>query len=171
MSLPDGQFEYISPAATEIFGYPPHDFYQNPLLIKQIMHPDWQDYLEEKWAETLSGKVSTVYEYQIICKTGEVRWIYQKNTLIRDMRGNLMAVEGIATDITDRKKAEDELKRSHERLRNLSAYLQTTIENERKNIAREVHDDLGQTLTAIKMDTVWLHKRFFMVIHYHCRKK
>ncbi len=70
-----------------------------------------------------------------------------------------MHVAVFAQDITDRKKAEDELKRSHERLRNLSAYLQTAIENERKNIAREVHDDLGQTLTAIKMDAVWLQNK------------
>jgi len=59
----------------------------------------------------------------------------------------------------DRKRAEEELRKSREELRNLSAYLQSAREQERTSIAREVHDDLGQTLTALKMDLSWLGKR------------
>ncbi len=108
MSLPDGGFEYISPAATAVFGYTPQEFYQKSILMKQIIHPDWQGYLAEKWAETLTGKISPVYEYQIICKTGAVRWIYQKSTLSRDIDEIPMAMEGIATDITELKQTERE---------------------------------------------------------------
>jgi len=62
-------------------------------------------------------------------------------------------------DITERKKSEEELDRSREQLRNLTAYLQSVREQERTNIAREIHDDLGQTLTALKMDISWLGKK------------
>jgi signal transduction histidine kinase len=62
-------------------------------------------------------------------------------------------------DITKRKRAEEKLKESREQLRNLSAYLQSSREQERASIAREIHDDLGQTLTALKMDLSWLGKR------------
>jgi len=65
----------------------------------------------------------------------------------------------LVRDITERVKAEDELKKSREQLRNLSAYLQSAREQERTSIAREVHDDLGQTLTALKMDLSWLNKK------------
>ena len=59
----------------------------------------------------------------------------------------------------DRKRAEEELGKSREELRNLSAYLQSAREQDRTSIAREIHDDLGQTLTALKMDLSWLGKR------------
>ena len=57
------------------------------------------------------------------------------------------------------KRAEEELRKSRERLRNLSKYLQSSREQERTSIAREIHDDLGQILSALKMDLSWLGKR------------
>ena len=63
-------------------------------------------------------------------------------------------------DVTERKRTEEELKFSREQLRNLSAYLRSMREEERKNIAREIHDELGQTLTALKMETVWLGNKY-----------
>ncbi len=58
--------------------------------------------------------------------------------------------------INERKKAEKALKQSHEQLRQLSTHLETAREDERAWIAREIHDELGQTLTALKMDVAWL---------------
>jgi len=66
---------------------------------------------------------------------------------------------GFVRDITDRKRAEKQLRDSREQLRALAAYLQSVREEERTHIAREVHDELGQTLTALKMDLAWLDKR------------
>jgi PAS domain S-box-containing protein len=62
----------------------------------------------------------------------------------------------ILRDITERKRAEQELKLSREYLRNLYDNLQTIREEERKRIARELHDDLGQTLGAIRIDITLL---------------
>ncbi len=59
-------------------------------------------------------------------------------------------------DITDRKQAEMALKESKDRLRALSAHLQSVREEERSNISREIHDDLGQLLTGLKMDLSWI---------------
>jgi signal transduction histidine kinase len=64
----------------------------------------------------------------------------------------------IFSDVTDRVNAEEEILRSRDQLKKLSEYLQTAREEERAAIAREVHDDLGQSLTALKMDIVWLQK-------------
>ena len=62
-------------------------------------------------------------------------------------------------DITERKKAEEQLKGSTEQLRALSAHLQSVREEERTLISREIHDELGQELTGLKMDLSWLVKR------------
>jgi len=59
-------------------------------------------------------------------------------------------------DITEQKRAAQELERSHEQLRNLSTYLQSVREKESTRIAREIHDELGQSLTALQMDISWL---------------
>jgi PAS domain S-box-containing protein len=62
-------------------------------------------------------------------------------------------------DITERIQAEKELEHSRQELRNLSTHQQTVREEERTRIAREIHDELGQTLTALKMDIAWLKSR------------
>ena len=62
-------------------------------------------------------------------------------------------------DITERKRAEEELEKSREQLRNLAIHLQSVREGERTAIAREIHDDLGQALTGLKMDVSWLAKK------------
>jgi len=62
-------------------------------------------------------------------------------------------------EITERIRAEEELKQSQEQLRDLASHLQLIREEERSRIAREIHDELGQALTALKMDVHWLGLR------------
>jgi len=65
----------------------------------------------------------------------------------------------ILRDITVRKNSEDELRRSQKELRELSARVLEAREEEKTRIARELHDELGQLLTALKMDLAWLRER------------
>ena len=65
----------------------------------------------------------------------------------------------IASDLSEMKRAEQELRASSEQLRNLAAHLLSVREEERARISREVHDELGQALTAVKMDLAWLAGR------------
>jgi PAS domain S-box-containing protein len=65
----------------------------------------------------------------------------------------------IASDLSETKRAEQELRASSEQLRSLAAHLLTVREEERTSISREVHDELGQSLTAVKLDLAWLVRR------------
>jgi PAS domain S-box-containing protein len=65
----------------------------------------------------------------------------------------------IGLDITEKRKSEELLKKSYEDIRNLASHVTKVREEERKRIGREIHDELGQQLTAIKMDVVWIDKK------------
>lgn len=73
--------------------------------------------------------------------------------------GRLEGAVVFIANITSEKHAEIRLKKTLEEVRELSSHLQTVREEERRSIAREVHDELGHTLTALKMDIAWLVKR------------
>ena len=67
--------------------------------------------------------------------------------------------QSFVRDISERKKIKEELREKNLKLRNLTAYIQNAREEERKYIAREIHDELGQMLTGIKIDISWLGKK------------
>ncbi|MDT8334853.1 MAG: transporter substrate-binding domain-containing protein [Desulfurivibrionaceae bacterium] len=104
MTLPNGEYEFVSKASSAIFGYSPEEFYQTPLLVEKLTHPDWKNYFHDQWENLLTGAIPPYFEYQIINKTGEVRWVNQRNTLYFDESGKPSAVEGIVTDVTEQKK-------------------------------------------------------------------
>ena len=97
------------------------------------------------------------FEYQGQTRDGQVN--------ITSLSAELIQVAGeacilaVATDITDRKRAEEVIHRSREELRALAARLQSVREEERAHIAREIHDELGQALTGLKLDLAWLKPR------------
>jgi PAS domain S-box-containing protein len=87
------------------------------------------------------------------------RWLNISIDPLLDENGNLVGGVHITSDITERIQAEEELQSSREELRNLAVYLESVREQERTNIAREIHDELAQSLTALKMDLAWLDNK------------
>jgi PAS domain S-box-containing protein len=80
-------------------------------------------------------------------------------TPFRDTEGEIIGIVEDFKDISDRKKSEEALFQSREQLRNLASHLQSIRDEERGRIAREIHDELGQSLTALGMDVHWLKQR------------
>ncbi len=71
---------------------------------------------------------------------------------LRNAAGEITGTVGISLDVTERMRAEEALQRSHDQLRALAARVEKVREEERTRLAREIHDGLGQALTAIKID-------------------
>ncbi|MDB6016966.1 MAG: Multi-sensor signal transduction histidine kinase [Pedosphaera sp.] len=99
-----------------------------------------------------------VEEYPFRRKDGTEIWIRDEKRLLFE-NGELVEVVGSWSDITERKLGEEELRNSREQLRALAAHLQSVREEERKRIAREIHDEIGQSLTGFKMDLAWMRNR------------
>ena len=127
MSLPDGKYEFVSSASERITGYTPEEFYNSSILIKQYIHPEWLDYFTEQWKNLLLGDVPPYYEYQILHKSGEVRWLNQRNVLIKNDSGHPIAIEGAVTDITERKETEENLRHSRELMHYVISHAQAAI--------------------------------------------
>jgi two-component system sensor histidine kinase UhpB len=118
----------------------------------------------------LPAEVPTVLSYIHGPELGKTRgpWKHvKKDGIVIDVEisGHMLEFPGrlcriaIINDITARKKAEEELKASYEQLRILSTHINKAREQERKDVARELHDELGQILTALNMDISWIKKR------------
>ena len=106
MSIPEGIYEYVSPSSTQIFGVSPEAFYKDPLVIKDLISPEFHNYFEVEWGALVVGKSSPTYEYQIMHKDGGLRWIHQDNHFVTDHNGKILAIEGVVSDITDQKALE-----------------------------------------------------------------
>jgi PAS domain S-box-containing protein len=111
-------FEYVNPAVTEITGYTPEECYADPDLGFRLVHPEDRPLLEAaiQANTTPVGKSPPV---RWVRKDGEIVWTEPRNVPIFDEAGNLIAIEGIARDITERRRAEDALRESEERYRTL----------------------------------------------------
>ncbi len=87
--------------------------------------------------------------------TGDLK-SFSNNVIGIVVNGVLLRVWGVQRDETEQSRTEQELKRSREQLRELAAYLQSIREKERADIAREMHDVLGQSLTSLRIDIAWV---------------
>ena len=98
-------------------------------------------------------------EYRLRNRNGQFHYMLAHGVPRISPLGRFLGYIGTCTDITERKKMEDALQYSREMLRHLVSHQERVREDERKRIARELHDDLGQTLLALRIDVSMLHDR------------
>jgi len=127
-------------------------------FLSLILPQDRPSYLESMEQSALELK-SWNWEGRIwVEQWNDTKWINLRATP-RKMDDDAFQWEGIMTNINDSKLEQAEITRSHAQLAELSAHVDTVKEKERTRIAREIHDDLGGNLTAIKMALALLTRR------------
>ena len=109
--------EYVSPAFEKIWGRPVDDLYADPhQWSAHIVEEDRAD-VSAAWDRALAGEVETVdFTYRITRPDGEIRWIEDRGTAVRDSEGQVIRLVGIAKDVTARKHAENERQQLVERM-------------------------------------------------------
>lgn len=134
-----------------IYGLTPGSFDQTYETFLNHVHPEDRSYVERRIKKALKYKNPFSFEFRIIRTDGSIRNLYGKGRVI-EKDGEILKMIGTGQDITEQKKKERKLKKYSEQLRKLSEKIERTREEERIRIAREIHDELGQMLTVLKMD-------------------
>jgi PAS domain S-box-containing protein len=132
---------------------------------QQVLGHRMTELVEEKYRagfnrlskEVFKGNTG-IFEFEITGLKGGHRWLETHAVPLKNAKGKIVNLLGVTRDITERKKAEAEIINTTIQLRRLTSHLQNIREEERKRIGREIHDELGQQLTAIKMDVAWIDK-------------
>ncbi|OQP60024.1 hypothetical protein A3860_35220 [Niastella vici] len=150
--------KFLNNAFTETFGYTKEDIPNRMEWLKKafpdpddrnkvITNRDWEK------AQSLTKSKTFVSQYDVTCKDGS------KKTIEFFVSFGHRHIYIVANDITGKVKVERELKESHHQLRELTSYLENIREEERKHISREIHDELGQQLTLLKLDLLQMSKK------------
>jgi two-component system CheB/CheR fusion protein len=99
------------------------------------------------------------YEYRFLKSDGSYAYVKNRGIVIRNMDREAIRMVGSIRDVTMEKEYEKQILETNEQLRRLTDHLQTAREEERIYIAREIHDELGQRLTGIKLDASWIKNK------------
>jgi len=111
---PTQRFEYVSPAVMTITGYAPEAFYSNPDLVFQQIYQADRQLLQQLACTSVGLTRSAVLRW--VCRDGKIIWLEQRHVSLWDEVGNLVAIEGIARDISPAKQAEAALQKAKEEL-------------------------------------------------------
>ncbi len=146
---PKGIISYVNPTIKRLLGYDPKQLVGKNAF--DLIHPDELAPLQQLFAKLLrQTKETFTTEVQVRHRNGSWHvWEVKGKNLLHDP-----VVAGIvinAQDITDQKNLEAALKQSAKKLRSLTAQIFTTQETERRRLSLELHDELGQSLTALKL--------------------
>ncbi|MBP7344526.1 MAG: EAL domain-containing protein [Clostridia bacterium] len=102
---------FISQGCKELTGYSPESLIDNTdRSYNDLIAPKYREFIWEKWSLVLPAKQKFIYEYEIITASGQIKWVYEQGQGIYDELDNVVALEGLVIDITDRKKHEERIK-------------------------------------------------------------
>ncbi len=151
--------EFVSKGSYDLTGYKSSAFVGNKIVsIRELAHPEDRQRVWDSIQKALKRRRHFQATYRIVTSRQKVRWVYNKGMGVYSPQGDIIAIEGFLSDITPHKLAEEQLEQSKKQLSIHAEHLHTVLEGERTEIAREIHDELGQILTVLKLDLFGLRK-------------
>lgn len=151
-----GRYLVVNSAGAQLLGKPAEEIVGKS--DADLFAPEDARRTVELDRQVMESGEGLAYELAITVE-GMTRAFLFTKTPYRHSSGQILGLVVVARDITDHQRAAENLENSRSELRALSAQLQSVREEERLRIAREIHDELGQVLTGLKMDVVSLARR------------
>ncbi|MFN0038157.1 MAG: response regulator [Burkholderiales bacterium] len=158
----DGSAElaYVSEGSQWVLGVAAEALMSNPSLLSDlIVDEDKEDFLSSL-QQAARFLTPGNWEGRIRAPStgGAIKWVNLRAS-VRKLSSGAVVADGIISNITESKIAQQAIQEQQRQLRNLSAHVERVKEYERGHIAREIHDDLGGTLTAARIDLAWIRGR------------
>ncbi|MGI8918503.1 MAG: PAS domain-containing protein [Pyrinomonadaceae bacterium] len=142
---------YVSPQIEEILGFSQEEWLNDPVRWYQQIHPADKSRWSTEAAQLFLTGEPLKSLYRVLAHDGRVVWFHCEAKMVRDDDGHPWFIHGVAFDISDLKRAEASGREYAERLKILSRRLMEVQEAERRKIALELHDEIGQVLTGLKL--------------------
>lgn len=146
---PSHDIVYISPQIN-LLGFTPEQWATDPEFHFRQIHPEDRHKAERAIHASRATYTPLQIEYRLKNHDGEFLWFRDEAKVVRDDVNRMLFFQGILLDINSSKHTEHALRQSQYQLRQLAGHLESVKEEERKRIARELHDELGGLLTGIK---------------------
>jgi two-component system sensor histidine kinase UhpB len=140
----------------ELHGLTPETFGGRAEDFLRAVHPEDVPLVGEAIRRALEERADYGVEFRVIHPTGETRWVWTNGQVLFGPDGTPVRMLGATLDATERRHGEEALRASHEQLRQLARRLDEVREEEVTRISREIHDELGHALTALRLDLSWL---------------
>ena len=159
-ALDEGDSElYVSPQIEQLLGFSQKQWLEDPVLWYSRLHPEDRDRWHIEFAQTCSQAAPFRSVYRFIARDGRVVWVQGEAKVVRDAAGRPLFLQGVAFDITERKMAEEALRRSHDELDQLvhertaelartNSDLQMTLK-EKESLLKEIHHRVKNNLQII----------------------
>lgn len=145
-------FAFIGEGSESLVGYRAATLLAPDHGLRSLVHPDDKADYHRVQDEAFDSDSDWHWQGRMLTHSGESRWVDIK-AMARRLADGRVIWDGVVWDISDNKRNELALAESQARLRDLSAHLESVREEEKARIAREVHDELGQVLTVLKLET------------------
>ncbi len=150
MSL-DGKILYASPAVRAVLGYEPEELVGRP-AFELLVPGEGQARLLAERARLLSQGATVGLEVMARTRSGDTRMLEVRARVMQNPATGPAEIVAVIRDITERERSQEELRRSAQQLRRLAERATSGREAERAEMANELHDELGQALTALKLE-------------------
>ena len=142
----EGYFKNINKAVVEKLGYTKEELFANP--VSSFIHPEDMEITHNKRISLLNGNALTNFENRYVTKNGEIIWLHWTSFYLPDKE----LVFAIAKDITERKLIEKEINEKYKKFKGLADHFKSRVEKDRKYFSIELHEELAQLVSVIKMD-------------------
>ena len=142
----DGFFRKVNPSVINKLGYTQEELFASP--ISSFIHPEDQPSTGQTRAELLNGKALLNFQNRYITKGGKIIWLEWTSIYFADKE----IVFAIAKDISERKQIDLEIEEKYKEYKSLATHFKSSIEEDKKYLAVELHEELAQLAAVVKLD-------------------